>query len=85
MINEYLKRHNKKLENILDLILLWIGIVSTFLGTVGTILLAFSFLTEDKILTAVFTFVSFYMLFFGIFLVVYHKKIIVKPKPHRYY
>jgi sensor histidine kinase YesM len=80
-----MKKHNTRMENVLDWILLWTGIVSTFLGTIGTILIAFSLLTTDKILAAVFTFVSFYMLFFGIFLLIYHKKIIVKPKFRRYY
>ena len=85
MISDYLRKHNTKMENIIDWILLWTGVVSTFLGTLGTAMLAFSMFSSDRVMTAVFAFISIYMLFFGMFLIFYHKKIIYKPKPHSYY
>lgn len=77
---ENLKRDNKKIEEFLEWSLLWTGVATTLMGFIGVVLLSFSVMVDDRIMTMVFTFVSFYMLFFGLFLVIFHKKIIVRKK-----
>jgi len=73
---------SSKLEDILEWILFWAGLVLSFLGFIGIIIMIFSGrkIMLDKVLLNAFTFISFYMLFFGLFLLAYRKKIIVKPK-----
>ncbi len=71
-----------KLENFLQLVMFWTGIVLIIMGVIGSFLVILSgySLIRDEVIQAAFTFVSFYMFFTGIFLIMYHKKILVRPK-----
>ena len=70
---------SSKLEDVLEWTLLWSGIVFLILGLVGiTIMLSGYRVLSDRVLQFAFTFVSFYMLFIGLFLIFYRKKIVVK-------
>ena len=81
-MEEYLDPSSSQMEDILEWVLLWSGVVLFVLGSIGALLIIFSGnkLITDSVLQFAFTFVSFYMLFFGIFLMAYHKKIVVRPK-----
>ena len=76
---------SSNIEDLLELVLRWTGIVCLLLGSTGVLILAFSGnkLISDKVLQLAFAFVSFYMLFFGLFLMAYYKKIVVRPKIRR--
>jgi len=71
-----------KLENFLQFVMFWTGVVLIIMGFLGAILVILSSyrLIRDEVLQAAFTFVSFYMFFTGLFLIAYHKKILVRPK-----
>jgi len=73
---------SSNIEDLLELVLRWTGIVCLLLGSTGVLILAFSGnkLISDKVLQLAFTFVSSYMFFFGLFLMIYYKKIVVRPK-----
>jgi len=76
---------SSKLEDLIQWFLLWSGIISMIFGSMGTIL-SISLgerLIKSNVLQIALLFVSFYMLFFGVFLIAYHKKIFVKPKVRR--
>lgn len=76
---------SSKLEDVIQWFFLWSGIVSLIFGSMGAIL-AISLgekLIKSSVLQIALSFVSFYMLFFGLFLIAYHKKIFVKPKIRR--
>ena len=76
---------SSKLEDLIQWFLLWSGVISLIFGSMGAVL-AISLgerLIKSKVLQVALTFVSFYMLFFGVFLIAYHKKIFVKPKTRR--
>ena len=70
------------LEDILEWSLLWAGVVLFILGLSGSVIIIFSGrkIISDNVLQASFTFVSIYMLFLGLFLIKYRKKIVVRPK-----
>jgi hypothetical protein len=76
---------SSNLEDMLEWILRWTGIVCLFLGSFGALLIISSGnkLVSDKVIQFAFSFVSFYMLFFGLFLMAYYKKIVVRPKIRR--
>jgi len=76
---------SSKLEDIIQWFLLWSGIISLVFGSMGAILVISlgEKLIRSNVLQIALSFISFYMLFFGIFLVAYHKKIFVKPKIRR--
>jgi hypothetical protein len=67
-------------ETIIGHLFLILGIVLLFLGSVGLLLTmaAYSKIYEDQILLAELYFFHSYMIVIGTFLVLYHKKIIVK-------
>jgi len=72
---------SSKLEDMLDWVLIWTGIVLIFLGSVGMIIVLLGYnIIRDRVLNFVFTFISFYMLFWGFVLILYHKKIVVREK-----
>jgi hypothetical protein len=73
---------SSNIEDLLELVLRWTGIVCLLLGSTGVLIIVFSGnkLISDKVLQLAFTFVSSYMLFFGLFLMAYYKKIVVRPK-----
>ncbi len=72
---------SSNLEDILEWTLLWVGVVFLILGIIGVIIMLSGYkIIKDQILQFAFTFVSFYMLFFGLLLIAYHKKIVVRPK-----
>jgi glucan phosphoethanolaminetransferase (alkaline phosphatase superfamily) len=76
---------SSKLEDLIQWFLLWSGIISLIFGSTGAILVIFlgEKLIKSNVLQIALSFVSFYMLFFGAFLIAYHKKIFVKPKIRR--
>jgi hypothetical protein len=76
---------SSKLEDVIQWLLLWSGITALVFGSMGTILVIAlgEKLIKSNVLQIALSFISFYMLFFGIFLIVYHKKIFVKPKTRR--
>jgi hypothetical protein len=82
---KFFRKANSNLEDMLEWVLRWTGIVCVILGSLGVLLLAFSGdkLISDSVLQLAFIFVSLYMLFFGLFLVMYYKKIVVRPKIQR--
>jgi len=70
---------SSKLEDMLDWVLVWTGIVLIFLGSIGMIIVLLGYnIIRDHVLNFVFTFISFYMLFWGFILILYHKKIVVR-------
>ena len=77
-----LRSAGSNIEDLLEMVLRWTGIVCLLLGSTGVLILAFSGskLISDKVLQLSFTFVSYYMLFFGLFLMIYYKKIVIRPK-----
>ena len=84
MKNESFGPESSKIEDIIDWTLLWSGVVLAVLGIVGAILIISGHrMMSDLVLQFSFSFVTFYMLFFGLFLMVVHKKIVIKPKPRR--
>jgi hypothetical protein len=76
---------NKKIEDFLDLVLIVNGFLCTFIGASGILIITFSVMKMDDVLLSAFAFVSGYMITIGVFLLVFHKKIIVRPKRHFYY
>jgi glucan phosphoethanolaminetransferase (alkaline phosphatase superfamily) len=76
---------SSKLEDLIQWFLLWSGIIALIFGSMGAILVIFlgEKLVKSDVLQTALSFVSFYMLFFGVFLIAYHKKIFVKPKIRR--
>jgi ABC-type transport system involved in multi-copper enzyme maturation permease subunit len=73
---------SSELEDILDWTLLWAGVVFLVLGVIGIIIILSGYkIISDQVLQFALGFVSLYMLFFGLFLMAYHGKIVVKPKP----
>jgi len=83
--NDSFKLESSKIEDILDWTLLWAGIVLLALGIIGALILFSGYkVLRDKVLQFAFTFVSFYMLFFGVLLILFHKKIVVRPVIKRY-
>jgi hypothetical protein len=73
---------SSNIEDLLESVLRWIGIVCLLLGSTGVFIIAFSGnkLISDKVLQLSFTFISSYMLFFGLFLMIYYKKIVIRSK-----
>ena len=73
---------SSKLEDVIQWFLLWSGVIALIFGSMGVILVIFlgEKLIKSNVLQIALSFISFYMLFFGLFLIVYHKKIFVKPK-----
>ena len=70
---------NSRLEDLLEWTLCWTGIILLFLGLIGIIIIFSEYkIITDRTLQMVFIFVSIYMLFFGIILILYRKKIIVR-------
>jgi hypothetical protein len=67
-------------EAIIGHLFLILGLVLLFLGSVGLLLtiVAYSKIYEDQVLLAEMYFFHSYMIVIGTFLVLYHKKIIVK-------
>jgi hypothetical protein len=69
-------------EDIVDRILLWAGVVSLFIGVSGLILvITYPKMYGDDILQFGVTFAYSYMIIIGVFLVLYHNKIIVRGYP----
>ncbi len=69
-------------EDIAERILLWSGIVSLFIGASGLILvITYPEMYGDDILQFGVSFVYSYMIIVGIFLILYHSKIIVRGYP----
>jgi predicted MFS family arabinose efflux permease len=69
-------------EDIAERILLWSGIVSLFIGVSGLILvITYPEMYGDDILQFGVSFVYSYMIIVGIFLILYHSKIIVRGYP----
>jgi hypothetical protein len=79
------KARNKKIEDTLDLMLIINGAMCAFLGCSGILLIVFSMLKMSQVLYVAFGFVSTYLLVIGVFLLAFHKHIIVRPKRHYYY
>ena len=82
---DYFWPKSSKLEDMLEWFFLWSGVIALLFGFIGAILVISlgENLVKTEVLQIAFTFVSFYMLFFGMFLIVYHKKIFVRPKVRR--
>lgn len=76
---------SSKIEDVIQWFLLWSGIISLIFGSMGAILVISlgKTLIKSNVLQVALSFISFYMLFFGAFLIAYHKKIFVKPKTRR--
>jgi len=76
---------SSKLEDVIQWFLLWSGVIALIFGSMGVILVIFlgEKLIKSNVLQIALSFISFYMLFFGVFLIAYHKKIFVKPKIRR--
>jgi hypothetical protein len=75
----------KKLDDMMDLLLLISGAVNTFIGISGLMILLYSVIPMSDALAVGFGFLSLYTLLIGLFLLAFHKHIIVKPKKHYYY
>lgn len=70
------------LEDVAEKLLLWSGIVSLFIGFAGLILvITYPKMYGDNILQFGVAFVYSYMILLGIFLILYHGKIIVRGYP----
>ena len=80
-----LGRKNKKLDDTIEFLLVLNGVISTFLGLSGLMILLYSVIEMSGALSIAFGFFSLYMLMIGLFLLAFHKHIIVKPKKHEYY
>jgi uncharacterized membrane protein len=66
-------------EDIAEKLILWVGVVSLFIGFSGLILLlSYPKIYKDEVLLFGISFVYSYMTIIGIFLVLYHGKIIVR-------
>ena len=76
---------SSKLEDVIQWFLLWSGIISLIFGSMGVILVIFlgDKLVKSNVLQVALSFISFYMLFFGLFLLAFHKKIFIRPKIRR--
>ena len=76
---------SSKLEDMIEWFFLWSGFISLILGFIGAFLVIFfgEKMVKSEVLQFAFTFISFYMLFSGLFLLASHKKIFVKPKIRR--
>jgi len=67
-------------EEVLEELLYFTGIITLFFGFSGIVMMIFyPNLYEDKVLSTGMTFIDSYMTIIGIFLILYHSKIIVKP------
>jgi polyferredoxin len=70
------------MEGIAEKILVWAGITSLFIGFAGLILvITYPEMYGDEVLQFGVTFVFSYMIIVGIFLIIYHGKIIVRGHP----
>jgi len=70
------------MEGIAEKILVWVGIISLFIGFAGLIMVVtYPEVYGDHTLQFVVAFVYSYMIILGIFLIVYHGKIIVRGHP----
>jgi len=70
------------MEGIAEKILVWAGIISLFIGFAGLIMVVtYPEVYGDHTLQFVVAFVYSYMIILGIFLIVYHGKIIVRGHP----
>ena len=75
---------SSKLEDVIEWTLLWSGVVFLVLGTIGLIIVLSGYrIISSEVLQFSLGFISFYMLFFGLFLIAYHEKIVIKPKRRR--
>lgn len=69
-------------EEILEELLYFVGIAALIFGFFGILLIVlYTGMYKDEILSVGMTFLNSYMMAIGIFLVLYHDKIIVKAKP----
>ena len=80
-----LGRKSKKLDDTMEFLLIVNGAISTLLGFSGFMILLYSVIDMSGALSVAFGFMSLYMLLMGLFLLAFHKHIIVKPKKHYYY
>lgn len=69
-----------EMGNLIEKLILWVGEIFIFLGTVGLILLLTypKMYGEDSVLQFASTFMNSYLAVLGVFLVLYHGKIIVR-------
>jgi len=75
----------EKFIDILDELFLIAGVVFLFLGFSGLIIIITSYpigMFGDMVLDFAASFIYVFMSGMGIFLILFHKKIIVKPKEH---
>jgi len=71
-----------KVEDIAEKLLLWVGAISLFIGFSGLILIvSYKNLYNDQVLEFGLAFVYSYMMVLGMFLIIYHGKIIVRGYP----
>jgi len=73
-----------RFAEMVEMALLVSGIVFLFLGFAGTIISVTFYrvgIFKDDVLSFAFGFVNFFMTVLGIFLIIFHKRIIVRPKP----
>ena len=67
---------------ILDRVFLIGGVIFLFLGFASFLIVIMSYpmgMFKDEVISFAFSFVSLFMIILGIFLILYHSKIIVKP------
>ena len=70
------------IDDIAEKLLLWTGVVSLFIGFAGLILvITIPNMYKDEVMQLGITFVYSYMILLGIFLILYHGKIIVRGYP----
>lgn len=76
---------SSKLEDVIEWFFLWSGFISLVFGFIGAFLVIFfgEKMVKSEVLQFAFTFISFYMLLSGLFLLASHKKIFVRPKIRR--